>query len=195
MDQHQTEQVIRAYCSPFINSLSLPDPQSDPRFLDLLLWRGSASTPVPQFRRCAPVPDLLDERTYGEQGVVFFQHLEQYMKSSMLPHHQVLPSRSHIATGSRSVASKWGTPVTVWPIGEFKYTFWEAIPLIYTARESVSQTFSKGKQLIIGKCLREAIMAGKEVMFDAPAFFELREDIGRQVISSLLPCNSAIECA
>ena len=60
--------------------------------------------------------DLLDIETYGsKEAVAYFQSLEVQMYANKL---SIRPSNSHIGTTCPNEAAKWGTAVSVWPLGE-----------------------------------------------------------------------------
>ena len=60
--------------------------------------------------------DLLDIETYGsEEAVAYFQSLEVQMYANKL---SIRPSNSHIGTTCPNEAAKWGTAVSIWPLGE-----------------------------------------------------------------------------
>lgn len=178
LDDNTVAHILRQNCSPFIDALCPLQPS-------VLLWRGAQSHSLSILELCSPPSDLLLEETYGKDGVSFFEYLEEHITNIHDPSQRVLPSKAHIATGSRSVASEWGTPTTIWPVGSFKYTYWQSRALIYKQGEGVSDTFSKGGTLVNGLRLREALQDGKEIMFQASAFFQLREDVARRILPQL----------
>lgn len=178
LDEDSVAYILRQNCSPFIQALCPLQP-------NILMWRGAESHSSPVFQRLSPPSDLLLEQTYGKEGVSFFEYLEQYINEIQPSSLRVLPSKAHIATGSRSVAAQWGTPTTIWPVGSFKYTYWQSSALIYKQGETVSDTFSRGGRLVNGVHLREALQNDKEIMFAASAFFELREDIAKRILPKL----------
>ena len=60
--------------------------------------------------------DLLDDRTYeSKEAVKYFQQLERILSASGS---DVKPSNGHIGTTCPKEASKWGTAVSIWPLGE-----------------------------------------------------------------------------
>ena len=60
--------------------------------------------------------DLLDIETYGsEEAVTYFQSLEVQMYANKL---SIRPSNSHIGTTCPKEAAKWGTAMSIWPLGE-----------------------------------------------------------------------------
>lgn len=60
--------------------------------------------------------DLLDVDTYGSiEAASYFQSLEVQMNANGL---SIRPSNSHMGTTCPLEAAKWGTAVSIWPIGE-----------------------------------------------------------------------------
>ena len=60
--------------------------------------------------------DLLDNETYGSTAAAsYFQSLEVQMNANGL---SIRPSNSHMGTTCPLEAAKWGTAVSIWPIGE-----------------------------------------------------------------------------
>lgn len=134
----------------------------------MLLWRGAevASPSARSYATRSPQPDLLDEQTYGPAGAAFFAEMQ-------LAHLPVRPASAHIATGDPAVAAEWGRPVSVWPLGEFEYAFWEAGSLIYDNDASWEDAVRQRGPMVVGRGLRGAMEAGKEVMFCTGAFVEI----------------------
>lgn len=65
--------------------------------------------------------DLLDIDTYGsEEAVAYFQSLEVQLYTNKV---SIRPSNSHIGTTCPKEAAKWGTAVSIWPLGEYGVEF------------------------------------------------------------------------
>ncbi len=65
--------------------------------------------------------DLLDVETYGSNAAAsYFQSLEVQMSANRL---SIRPSNSHIGSTCPLEAAKWGTAVSIWPLGEEKVQF------------------------------------------------------------------------
>lgn len=167
----QVAQLLLNHCQPFISLVK-------PITVRSLLWRGTQSNN--SLSKQSPRPDLLDERTYGPAGAVFFAQLEQQLYDTDAVY--VAPSRAHIAVGDRSVAAQWGSPVTIWPVGHFQYSYWSQTSLIYVDGESVEDAKRRGGQLVTDFKLREAVCAGKEVMFDSVAFYEIEPSLAQKAL-------------
>lgn len=61
-------------------------------------------------------PDLLDQNTYqSTEAAEYFQGLEDILSASGS---NVKPSNGHLATTCPVEAAKWGTSVSVWPLGK-----------------------------------------------------------------------------
>ena len=161
-------------CQPFISLVEPINEQS-------LLWRGSDSSDC--FSKQSPAPDLLDEETYGEDGAAFFQQLEQVWRLSNGTF--VPPSKAHIAVGDKSVAQQWGKAVTIWPIGDFEFSYWKKSKLIYEDGDCLNDAERRGGELVTGKNLKEAILDGKEVMFDCISFYEIEESLAKEALKIL----------
>lgn len=65
--------------------------------------------------------DLLDVETYGSTAAAsYFQSLEVQMNANRL---SIRPSNSHIGSTCPLEAAKWGTAVSIWPLGEVNVQF------------------------------------------------------------------------
>lgn len=124
----------------------------------------------------SPPSDLFLDSTYGPSGATFFRALH-------VPHLQI--SRAHIATGSHLLASQWGFPVTVWPIGHFKYVS-RVTGLIYDDTDMESpQRADLARGPLQQRNLRTALIAGDEVLFQCRAFYILPEYLLPYVLAQL----------
>lgn len=102
----------------------------------------------------APAPDLLLPETYGsEEAARFFQCLDDRLEAR----------KGHIGTATRGDAAAWGTPVTVWPLGdEFHYVWPKRQQLFYPSKVSCTDL-----ELVVDANLEEALRSGKEVLFSS----------------------------
>ena len=65
--------------------------------------------------------DLLDVETYGSNAAAsYFQSLEVQMNANGL---SIRPSNSHMGSTCPLEAAKWGTAVSIWPLGERNVKF------------------------------------------------------------------------
>mmetsp|Transcript_36948 Transcript_36948/g.75318 ORF Transcript_36948/g.75318 Transcript_36948/m.75318 type:complete len:262 (-) Transcript_36948:1474-2259(-) len=65
--------------------------------------------------------DLLDVETYGSNAAAtYFQSLEVQMNANRLT---IRPSNSHMGSTCPLEAAKWGTAVSIWPLGEHGVQF------------------------------------------------------------------------
>ena len=68
-----------------------------------------------------PAPDLLLAGTYGSTAALrFFEQLERSLaKTGSVAR----PSTGHIGVADRALAARWGTPVSIWPLGPLHYVW------------------------------------------------------------------------
>jgi hypothetical protein len=69
-----------------------------------------------------PKPDLLLPGTYGyddRDALKYFECLEHELSDT-----RARPSTGHIGTGTHADASVWGSPVSVWPLGNCLSYVW-----------------------------------------------------------------------
>jgi hypothetical protein len=129
----------------------------------LPMWRGGDP---PGIQR--PPSDLLNSDIYGDAGVAFFSTLAKIANEF-----GVEPANAHIATGSKDDAAAWGSPVSVWPIGEqFQHMFWESRRLIYDPAvddlpftRDVQTLLAQTGTPVVGKHLHFALEDSREVLF------------------------------
>ena len=172
-DSQQVYKLIIDNCQPYIQHLNIHNLS-----LHNILWRGASTTfPVPVIY-IKPPSDLLDETTYGSQGAKFFKQFDEINLAG-----KVHPRQAHIATADQNTAALWGVPVSIWPVGEFQFCFWEKRKLIYDDDDSLQMALRKTGHLIEQRNLQLALKNGKEVMFEADGFLEIREDILKKIIS------------
>lgn len=172
-DSQKLQKLITDNCESYIQHLNIRTTS-----LRSLLWRG-ASVPSPApVTYIKPQSDLLDKATYGAQGAKFFKELEEANLARA-----VHPQQAHIATANKNVAALWGVPVSIWPVGEFRFCFWEKRKLIYDNDDSLQMSLRKTGRLIEQQDLQLALENGKEVMFEADGFLEIRQDMLKQVMS------------
>jgi len=120
-----------------------------------LLYRGEAIGDSPTI--LAPEPDLLIPSTYDDsQALEYFQCLEKQLANV-----DARPSKGHIGTADRADAEPWGTPVSVWPLGNrISYVWPKTRKLIYPGGDC-----PKDKDLVVNHGLSTALREGKEVLF------------------------------
>jgi len=64
-------------------------------------------------------PDLLLPSAYDSRDAAnYFQRLDERMKTEL-----VRPSNSHLGTTNPSEAARWGTPSSVWPLGDCHFAW------------------------------------------------------------------------
>lgn len=172
LSPQKAARLIAKKCSFYLDAIA-------PLSSNVLLWRGAS---VPTELSCtisSPPYDLLDNDTYGALGAEFFRAME----SSALA--AAAPSRSHIAVGSRRVAAQWGLPIAVWPIGRFSYTYIQNRALIYDEDETFERVTTTHGLLTNNVGLRDAVRAGKEIMFDATSYIAVPHRHNSQVVQAL----------
>lgn len=159
----ETAHVIWDNCAFFLSAIG-------PVSANVILWRGASMAELVEYGIIISPPyDLLDEDTYGTNGAEFFRIIEKAGIAA------ATPSKSHIAVGNRLIASHWGPPVTVWPVGPFSYTYDENRKLIY--EDECFENGHMGKEQLINNIgLRDAIRKGKEIMFSSPSYVAVRDE-------------------
>jgi hypothetical protein len=108
--------------------------------------------------------DLLEVETYGsDAAATYFQSLEVQMNANRL---SIRPSNSHIGSTCPLEAAKWGTAVSIWPLGEqgVQFAWLENGGLFWPVTSSRSRTVSHSD----GSGLSEALRGDAwEIMFRA----------------------------
>lgn len=117
----------------------------------------------------SPLPDLMDESTYGEpEAVVFFRCLEDLLLREGAVSR---PSTGHIGTATLGDAKVWGDAVSIWPLGDsFSYVWPKDSKLFYPGTcGDEAETF------VIDEGLQVALETGKEILFWSSRCFSWRE--------------------
>ena len=105
-----------------------------------------------------PVPDLLLPNTYNApDALTLFQCIENELPRDV----NARPSRGHIASATRMDAQEWGTPVSVWPLGENLSYVWRRDQRLFYPGTSCPDL----DELAINTQLSTALRLGKEVLF------------------------------
>lgn len=173
-EARQAASLLRSECGPFLRAIR-------PVSRGALLWRGHGSS-VHKLTAVQPAPDLMDDATYGAEGAAFFRLLDGCLLArSALDVRVPRPARSHVGTGSPAAAAAWGAPLTVWPRFEFRYAVWSKGALFYAPGDSLLSAFRQRRPLLFGDGggdgdgdhLREALLQGREVLFQCPSFYIL----------------------
>jgi hypothetical protein len=108
-----------------------------------------------------PKPDLLLPGTYGyddhdRDALKYFECLENELSNI-----RARPSTGHIGTGTQADASLWGSPVSVWPLGNcLSYVWPKERNLIYPGG-----ICPRDQDLVIDNGLSTALEQGKEILF------------------------------
>lgn len=142
-----------------------------------LLYRGEEDF-GPTCLIMAPTPDLLFFDTYSnDQALAYFTQLEQCLteiekktQSSKEAKFIVRPSNGHIGTPSSFEAAKWGTAVSIWPLGShFSYSYPRDRSLFFNETSPVDDSTIRACQLDIeyNRRLDKGLTMGKEVMFSS----------------------------
>lgn len=127
--------------------------------------------------RMNPKPDLLVPGTYdSDEALRYFHNLEEYLKDleafmNFGGRNVVLakPSNGHIATPSIKEASKWGEPVSIWPLGkDLTYSFVRDRKDFYD-NSVVKTDLQSIDDIAINADLALALKEGREVMFSTKA--------------------------
>lgn len=119
------------------------------------LYRGESVTTGGSI--LSPEPDLLLPETYNDSDALkYFQCLEKRLDTKKVV---ARPSTGHIAVSDRSEASKWGTAVSVWPLGTtFSYVWPQN-------RKTFVPASCSNDKLVIDERLSDALVSGREVLF------------------------------
>jgi hypothetical protein len=108
-----------------------------------------------------PKPDLLLPSTYGyddPNALKYFECLESELSNTNT---QARPSTGHIGTGTQADASLWGSPVSVWPLGNrLSYVWPKKRRLIYPGG-----ICPRDQDLVIDNGLSTALAQSKEILF------------------------------
>jgi hypothetical protein len=126
-----------------------------------------------------PKPDLLLSTTYNDSDALkYFECLEDQLSSNHTQ--QVRPSNGHIGIANQADATLWGSPVSVWPLGDhFNYVWPKDRSLMYPGGSCPSN-----QNLVVDDGLQTALENGKEVMF--ASWFEDRSDFSTAISSPSL---------
>jgi hypothetical protein len=115
-----------------------------------------------------PKPDLLLPGTYGyddRDALNYFECLENELSNT-----RARPSTGHIGTGTQADASLWGSPVSVWPLGNcLSYVWPKERSLIYPGGICL-----RDQDLVIDDGLSTGLEQGKEILF--ASWFEGEDD-------------------
>lgn len=132
-----------------------------------------------------PQPDLLLPGTYGDDpdALKYFECLERQLSSRT----QARPSTGHIGTGNSGDASLWGSPVSVWPLGDrFSYVWPKQRDLIYPGGVCPDED-----GLRIDSGLSTALEQNKEVLF--ASWFEQDRNLPMFATSSFVAIPSSYD--
>lgn len=130
------------------------------------LYRGDdnhASTGILQ----QPIPDLLMPETYGNDpaALAYFQCLEERLHDETRTCCSTLsakPSTGHIATSDPEEAAKWGSVVSVWPVGtEWSYVWPCDRETFYDSRSALC----RDDALAVDTGLDQALQQRREILF------------------------------
>ena len=107
--------------------------------------------------------DLLDVETYGSDAAsTFFQSLEVQMNANRS---SIRPSNSHIGSTCPTEAARWGTAVSIWPLGEEGVQFaWLERGLFWPVSSSESSAIAQSDGTGLSETLRRDAW---EIMFRA----------------------------
>mmetsp|Transcript_19427 Transcript_19427/g.29408 ORF Transcript_19427/g.29408 Transcript_19427/m.29408 type:complete len:269 (-) Transcript_19427:39-845(-) len=130
----------------------------------------------------APEPDLLFFDTYSnDQALEYFTQLERCLRAAEREKENqsssgkekefiVRPSNGHIGTPSSSEAARWGTAVSIWPLGsQFSYSYPKDRTLFFDETNPIDGLTIRSCQLDVeyNRRLNTALTMGKEVMFSS----------------------------
>lgn len=144
------------------------------------LYRGEASS---ELMRLDTRPDLLDEETYGPEGLAYFQELDKALalKGPMLPR----PQYGHLC-GSAAAASVWGPACSIWPLGATSYAWPRTSSVFWSGRGPGAVA----PDLVINEGLAAAIVEEREVLFQSSlGWFAVPQAYDRE-LRKMLPCSN-----
>eukprot|EP00434_Breviolum_minutum_P015365 symbB.v1.2.013540.t1/scaffold961.1/size148688/12 len=140
------------------------------------LYRGEAIMRPMQPMRLQPTPDLLDEATYGSEGVKYFQWLEKELQTRQ---GAPLVKNGHLG-GDAQQAAHWGEACVVWPLGEVRYAWPTDVECFY-------QSGKGAKRLRVNEGLQDALQNHHEVLFESEGYVAvpstLEEDFEEELAS------------
>jgi hypothetical protein len=131
-----------------------------------------------------PAPDLLLPSTYKNdpKALEYFTCLEKDLVQGEV---QARPSTGHIGTANKADAEPWGSPVSVWPLGDtISYVWPKSRNLLYPGT-------CPDRDLVSDEGLEDALSLGKEVLF--ATFSNSESSIGIQRNSSFLVVPSSYD--
>lgn len=132
-----------------------------------------------------PVPkaDLLLEDTYGSaRAAAEFARAADALDAM---HALVTPANGHLAISDVSIATRWGAPSSIWPLGELHFCFLRRRREWWPGIDGFESLDALG--LALDTSLADALKAGHEVLFTAASGYlavssdyeaELRRSLG-----------------
>ena len=156
----------------FDEAVAVIKKETPPSYIDAVrlaggrfLYRGES---IQTCSFMSPEPDLLRFDTYSDEiALDYFKRLEECINKLDGGRNEIVrPSNGHIATATYSEAAKWGTPVSIWPIGsKLSFAYPKDRELFYDGTTAPTSRRGWNEDLIIDDNLKEALVLGKEVMF------------------------------
>lgn len=152
-------------CDEFLQMIS-------PICASALLWRGQ-DTCIDDLTLSSPASDLLDADTYTADGARFFRSLDVALEALRKRRDDVpLPRAAHVGSGSAATAAEWGLPHTVWPTARLRVAAWrDAGSLLYAPGDTLARAWYRKGPLTFGGHLRDALMQGREILFECNSFY------------------------
>ncbi len=158
--------ALTAISTDWPTALSVPESariireSCDERFLSAVsaagtfLYRGEPA--IDAAAVLEPAPDLLQAGTYGSTAALrFFEQLERSLaKTGSVAR----PSTGHIGIADRALAARWGTPVSIWPVGPLHYVWPRGRDVFWPDK-------ADGAGYAIDDALVDALRLRREVLF------------------------------
>ena len=148
-----------------------PDFRASVRESGRFMYRGASDEELQRMIQ-QPAPDLLMPQTYGSSAAAwaYFECLEERL-NGVFPAGNGLtvaakPSTGHIATSNPKEAGKWGTTVSVWPLGtQWSYVWPKNRETFYSVETASGKASCVDDELMIESDLVQALQQTREIMF------------------------------
>eukprot|EP00980_Cylindrotheca_fusiformis_P011417 scaffold2644_cov129-Cylindrotheca_fusiformis.AAC.7 len=166
-----------ADCADLICTMTPPSFRESVKMTQHFLYRGGDLLSCPNI--ASADPDLLVEGTYEDiTALAYFECLENELGAF-----PARPSTGHVATSDPTEASKWGDPVSVWPLGTSWAYAWPRERNVFFPPNSNSTC--RQSDIVLSLQLEQALLHDREVLF-ASWFENGSQHLGRsQPFSSL----------
>lgn len=139
---------IMQLCGPYISQLRQAGVAGGGEVKIRLLYRGGNASQRDIVQR--EESDLLEEETYGREGSMYFQALQDWMKGR---NDDMRGERlGHIAVANTTEAGIWGDAMSCWPVGDFDYLWLAKSRLLFDADLAMQRNLSRSMDLFRENC-------------------------------------------